>query len=258
MGCDFDLTIQVLHGTHWVSILTLWMKTPTGGYPLTDAMWQLVQKDGVRGTYGTNYPIHEATDLSAIISCIKPELSPKKESDTAELKPEEPIRENDDKDSEEDEKSEDEYKPNYLYYSAEQFAKLIRYTGPTISMHDMSQDNLHKNGLAKIPKWFEMSKSALPINETQYDWWCGDESSVDKLLLESQDELRKQYTELLKNEFKPTSLSDETVDRTAEFALPVATDVRIQWYDCENWSEAVSKGEPAPPGTGVPPRCCIM
>jgi hypothetical protein len=56
MGCDYEFLIQLLYNGVWVPVICLPSKTPTGGFPLQDALWQMALKKGVRGNYGIQYP----------------------------------------------------------------------------------------------------------------------------------------------------------------------------------------------------------
>jgi hypothetical protein len=57
MGCDIDLTIEVLVGDRWLPRVFIGTKTSTGGYPLVPAAFELSEVLGIHGKYGVQKPI---------------------------------------------------------------------------------------------------------------------------------------------------------------------------------------------------------
>ena len=240
MGCDFDIIIQALHGTQWVSVITFYIKTRCGGYPLADAVWKLADKDGIRGTYGNNYRVSEVVGLEALL----PSNLELWKVEQVETKHEKSIQ----KESNEGESEmEEEYSPTYLFYSLDNFLQIIQYLD--VSEVERGYEK-YKDDLSNIPTWVEAAKSALPITGTQYDW---ERESVDGLLLKSHNELKTEYTAFLQNIFRSTRLNENLIDHIAEYAVPYASDVRIAWNDDEGHTELIERGEAKPPN-----RCCIQ
>jgi hypothetical protein len=73
----------------------------------------------------------------------------------------------------------------------------------------------------------------------------------------------KQYAELLQSlDCWPIKLTKKITDVIAEFAVPVASDVRISWHDCEEQCKNLIEGcSPSDVNTRIgntQPDCVIM
>jgi hypothetical protein len=248
MGCDFDLIIQALHDAKWVSIIKLYIKTPCYGYPLADAMWMLLKKEGIRGTYGMEFPVAERGDYMVLWGKKKDDVD---EVDDEESGPEQGHEQGQEVDDEK----------GFVYYSGEQLKKLIGYCGPSIDMFDNTQSKKHIEALTPIPDWLPLALSSLPIREVCYDWSYPEVVHVVPELLTKTRTIRKRkLMRVLMIALKHTWLDAPMFSIIADYALPRASGVRLAWRDEEGNSESMRAGAEPPETTGTPPanQCVIQ
>jgi hypothetical protein len=266
MGCDFDFVIEALHHGKWIPIIYLGTKTRCGGFPLALATFDLYTKTLIKGDYhksDQNKISKEETVAEVIMGIVAD--SGKKQPSNVDLEEEKPV----------------------LFYSKSQFESLIANIKPLSYMEGMlsamvpqlgsmkhldpndddpddGYGNFYKAMMKPVPEWMELAKSALPTDV--YVWMEPDHLDISKTTKDLQQrraELLKQYAELLLSFNRwPIKLTKKITDVIAEFAVPVASDVRISWYDCEeqcrNLIESRSPSDVNTRMRSTKPDCAIM
>jgi len=264
MGCDFDIYIQVMYGNTWVTIVSFGTKTRCGGYPLTEATTRLYKKTLIHGDYHANDPVVHDEKSEAIKLILNHNeqqedghVAKKARRNEADNK-----EEADEEAGEGDEDDEYEYKSElFLYYSREQFQKLLRYIDPM--KEDRHNAYLYNKLMAPVPLWMDMAKSALPL-KGGYIWMDHEETSIaetTKAVEEQQAGLVREYEALLVSVFEPWGrLPTHLIPIIASFARPQGQDVRIAWKDIEEQSKNLrNTRSPAHlPPDFTPPPCPIM
>jgi len=249
MGCDFIIKIQVLHGNSWVTIISFGAKTSCGGFPLTKAPKTLYKKTLIHGDYHRDDPImmEENNDDEIIVKIVEssePKLLMKrkrKENDCNEEK-------NDDEDVDHDQLS--------LYYSCEQFEKLLSYIEP---LPDHYNKYLYNHIMSPVPKWMKMAMSSLPINDSI---WMSDREEDIATTTEDievgQIALLRRYEAMLLKVFEPWGhIPLALLPIIASYALPRGQDVRLSWYDDERQCEEVRNATDPSEIRATPPPCVM-
>lgn len=251
MGCDFELLIQALHGSSWVTIARFGTKTSCGGYPLCHATRDFLKAEGVRGHYGMQHKVVFSAEVgtSYVLHQSEPVFSSKSEGRLLLVSEEvDAGHEYVDKDyAEEDEDLDDEgwekRKGERHYKGAEGFSRLIGYIKGAKPL-SMWSDYPHTycQIMAPVPKWCEMARSALPLEGGEI--WMSDEAvdieETTTALLTSQQTLLEQYADLLLTIIPSWP---ELVKLVAPYAVPYAADVRVVWSDDEGQSEELRAGK---------------
>jgi hypothetical protein len=270
MGCDFDFVIEALHHGKWIPIIYLGTKTKCGGFPLALATFDLYTKSLIKGDYhrSNQNKISKEETVAAVIMGIVADSRKKsrkakkgkkrKKSCNVDLEEEKPL----------------------LFYSKSQFESLISNIKPLSYMEgmlsakfpqlaamkrldgdpDYGHGNLYKAMMKPVPEWMELAKSALP---TDVEVWMEpdplDISKTTKDLQQTRAELLKQYAELLLSfDCWPVKLTKKIIDVIAEFAVPVASDVRVSWYDYEEQCKNLIESRSPSDVNTRKPNCAIM
>lgn len=165
MGCDFDIQIQVLYGGKWVTIISLYDRTSTGGYPLTDAMWSVLKHKGLHGTYGLDSP--ECGNLPVLWQSESP-IQTKSHHVVVKNSGDANAVGDKEEDFSEDSDNEDHVNPDQkkAFYSQEEFRNFTRYCGPSfMNRMTLQRSNEHKEYLKQIPMWMDLARFAYPVKK---------------------------------------------------------------------------------------------
>jgi hypothetical protein len=283
MGCWFDLAIEALFDGKWVVIVKMGDGTSSGGYPLTDAMWSLLKFHGIRGAYGIEFPYeHNPPVLWRDTTVVESEstVAEKDKAADPETDHDSDSSQNqgggsDNDDSEEDRSprprvSSDPWE--VAYYSSEHVSLLAERCGPTLSRVNRSARTYQqKEYLGLMPAWMDLARYAYPYEEKDpvfcgcvaefYDLLgTGDKQNLEKVpnILKKQREIRQgKLTRMVTIALGPC-LKEDICKHIAEYALPVATDVRLFWGDAESYANDMRKGAEAPPCTGDKCPDCVI
>jgi hypothetical protein len=263
MGCDFDILIQVLHRSCWITIVNLGTKTSCGGFPLCNATRKLFQTKGFCGDYGAQFPILDSK-INAEDIILSQQLSKKTvevQIEAVETLSDETIEQknedaNEEDEGEKEEEEEEEDRQNcFLYYSRDQFEELIKLIDPL--ENDAHNFRLYNKIMEPVPMWCEMALTALPYSDPSgwrgQIWMSPNKDQIDQTtscLREKQKELLSLYKKSLSQTI--SKLPFELDDIIAEYALPVGSDVRVAWCDDEGQAQALRQGDVSEP------KCCIM
>jgi hypothetical protein len=243
MGCDFDLVIQALHDSKWICIVKLVIGTCLGGYPLSDAMWTSQEDYGIRGTYGTDFPVADDGDYAVLWREAENEGA----GDAR----------NSSKEHSGNKLSEEEY---FVYYSREEFENLAENCGSTINFRVMKQSREHAMALERVFGWLPLARSSLPIAVKQIKWSGFEDAHLIPDLLMRTTAIRKEkLVRMLLAVMKNSLLDKVLIELIADYALPWAADMRVAWKDSEGQSRDMRAGAEAPESTGeVLPVSCTM
>eukprot|EP01037_Dinobryon_pediforme_P026246 gene26246-28699_t len=235
--------IQVLYGSHWLTILDFGTKTRCGGFPMCPATEELFKRKKILANHGTQFKtISIKMDAASLI------LKGLVIEDVAREETASERRWREYKESEailggvvEDDPEPDENE-EYLFYTAEEFEELIKCITAQEKLKAHYADRLpYTRRMTPVPMWCEMARSALPVN-TEEIWMSEDQEEIDDVtnrLVVKQKELRALYRDVIVKTF--TNIPDELARLIAEFSGPVALDVRVAFKDDEEQSNELIK-----------------
>jgi hypothetical protein len=234
MGCDFIVLIQVLYGSHWLTILDFGTKTRCGGFPMCPATRELFKRKKILANHGTQFKtISNTMDATSLIlkGLVIEDVNGEEMAD----------------DEEELEGSVDEYYPEpdeneeFLFYTIEEFEELIKCITAQEKLRADYANLLYTRTMAPVPMWCEMARSALPVSVEEI-WMPDDQEEIDDVtnrLVAKQKELSVLYRDMIVKTL--TNLPDELARLIAEFSVPVALDVRVAFKDDEGQSNELIK-----------------
>lgn len=241
MGCDFEILIQALHGSCWVTIVKFGTKTRCGGYPLCPAPRAILKAEQVRGNHGTTHQVlldeKVAKDLVLYQSASEEPGHVKLRITSEEIDAGHEVSKQDGENEDDCELSDEEYErekwqKEFIFYSLDEFSRMLDYIQPISS----DPADLYNQILAPVPKWCEMARSAFPL--TCGEIWMSNlqenQTKTTNALRAAQETLLEEYTILLISCIP--ALPPEVVKLVAPYAVPQATDVRVAWRDDEGQS----------------------
>eukprot|EP01039_Chlorochromonas_danica_P012000 gene12000-13620_t len=237
MGCDFKVLIQVLYGSHWLTILDFGTKTRCGGFPMCPATEELFKRKKILANHGTQFKtISSKMDAASLI--LKGLVI--EDVNRRETERERGWREYKEYQASEGRVVEDDLVPDeneaFLFYTVEEFKELIKCIAAEEKLVPEYADLLYTRLLTPVPMWCQMARSALPVNIEQI-WMSEDQEEIDDVtnrLVAKQKQLRALHRGEIVKTF--SNLPDELARLIAEFSGPVAMDVRVAFKDDEGQS----------------------
>jgi hypothetical protein len=244
MGCGFDLAIEALFDGRWVAVVKMFDKTCTGGYPLADAMWSLLKYEGIRGTYGIEYPDGYIPSVLWREKSTTPNdgiSAAAKDSADSSVHNQNEVQAGQEGNVEQNDSDEDDQWET-AYYSCDHVRLLANYCGPTLSKTDlMSRTFAQKDYLRQLPAWMQLARYAYPYRApgggysggAVYDFYDNTGSGSNENLstipniLKKQREIRQGKLNRVVTIALGPRLKADICQRIALYALPLATDVRL-------------------------------
>ena len=203
MGCDFEIQIQVLYGSTWVTIIELETKTRCGGWPLTAAVPKVKGDHRAGGNHGRHqqslFFSSYYADKKHRSRIDKIRFHALNQNPTVKLAAKRAKVEDED---------EDDYHYDYdwkkrrgVYYSRQDFllynssvreleSRMLRTVDPEYCNGEMMYTLL----LEPVATWCEMALTAGPTRALSGIWMDHEKKSIDKIT----EDLRKAQVALCK------------------------------------------------------------
>jgi hypothetical protein len=237
MGCDFTFIIQVLYGKTWIPIVHFDTKTPCFGHPLTSASVQAYVREGVCGDVDLNNAgIQSLSEKEKILVAMGlKDQDPNQPTSASGAVSAPPFGMDPGVFATMIESIRQEEEDTALYYSREQLEKLLPYID-TLE-EDTYNAHLYNRMMAPVPMWMDMAKTAYPLFKGGSIWMYDDQSDIDGLTVaikEHQGKLTNAYKHMLLLQLSRRGpFPSHLVILIAEYASPVASDVRFLWSEDE-------------------------
>jgi hypothetical protein len=141
-------------------------------------MWSLLQNEGIRGTYGMDFPVADDGDYAVLwreVKKVEAAGQAEKRSGDAQSEDHEARRE-----------------AFFVYYSRDEFEKLAANCGPTMNYRVMKQSREHAMALARVVGWLPLALSSLPIADEQIEWSESRDAHLIPALLKKTKTIRKE------------------------------------------------------------------